>query len=539
VKNARLALPGGWQAWACLAFALLLLNASLTFANVWPTAKIRWQNALSIELAVGVLLMATRRPARTSRLSPAIPAIWLLLVLGHYLDVTAPGLYGRDFNLYWDAPHLGNVFAMLAEAAPTWLLVAAAVGVFIGIVTAYAISRVAWLWIADAMARRQLRRALAASAATVLAVFLFQQLTRGDTRPLFAEPVTAEYLYQARSIAAMVGPGAVAPQLDASPDALMQVPNGLGGADVLLIFVESYGAVAFDSPALTTALTASRAAFEAAVHDTGRQLVSAYVESPTFGGSSWLAHLSLMSGIAVRDPYSYQALMAEQRPTLSTTFSRAGYRSIALMPGMRQAWPEGAFYHYDAIYGRDDLTYIGPRFGWWSIPDQYSLAKLDALTGAATARAPLFVVFPTSTTHAPFGPVAPYQPDWSKVLTPDAYDPAEVQRILARPPDLANLAADYAHAMSYEFTTFAGYVRRRAADKFVMILIGDHQPPAVVSGRNAPWTVPVHIVTQDPRIIDRLLSHGFRPGLTPSRPSIGEMHELVPMMIAAFSARTE
>src|SRR5690606_20255830 len=121
-------------------------------------------------------------------------------------------------------------------------------------------------------------------------------------------------------------------------------PSGLGGADVLLVFVESYGAVTFDSPSLASTLAPSRRDFEAAVEETGRRVVSAFVESPTFGGSSWLAHLTLLSGVPVRDQYSYQSLMTQPRDTLVTTFSRAGYRTVALMPGMRQAWPEGAFY---------------------------------------------------------------------------------------------------------------------------------------------------------------------------------------------------
>ena len=41
-----------------LAAALLLLNASLTFGNVWPTPKIRWEPSVSVELAVCVLLLA-------------------------------------------------------------------------------------------------------------------------------------------------------------------------------------------------------------------------------------------------------------------------------------------------------------------------------------------------------------------------------------------------------------------------------------------------------------------------------------------------
>ncbi len=37
--------------------------------------------------------------------------------------------------------------------------------------------------------------------------------------------------------------------------------------------------------------------------------------------------------------------------------------------------------------------------------------------------------------------------------------------------------------MAYEFTSFAGYVRQHAGDDLVLILIGDHQPVAAVSGR--------------------------------------------------------
>ena len=93
--------------------------------------------------------------------------------------------------------------------------------------------------------------------------------------------------------------------------------------------------------------------------ETDREVVTAYVESPTFGASSWLAHLSLISGVEVRDQFAYTSLMASKRETMITNFARRGYRTVALMPGMRQAWPEGAFYRYDQIYGRDLLEYRG------------------------------------------------------------------------------------------------------------------------------------------------------------------------------------
>ena len=136
------------------------------------------------------------------------------------------------------------------------------------------------------------------------------------------------------------------------------------GTDVLVFFLESYGAVTFERPALATPLASRRAALESTIRELGSEIVSAYFQSPTFGGSSWLAHLSLISGVEVRDQYAYTSLLASRRETIISNFARRGYRTVALMPGMRQAWPEGAFYHYDQIYGRDLLEYKGPEFGW-------------------------------------------------------------------------------------------------------------------------------------------------------------------------------
>ena len=529
----------GWRIWPALAVSLVVLNASLTFENVWPTLKVRWGSALSLELALCVLLLAIahRWAGRLAR--RALPALWVALVAGHYLDVTAPGLYGREFNLYWDSQHLGNVAAMLARAAPWWLVASIAGAAVLAMGMAHVLASFATGRVAAAMERRGPRLALGSLAGTVIVLFAGQQLW--DRFPIdvaFADPVTPAYVRQARFVLATIGPGAVAPPLGPSP-AFDADLRGLGGADVLLIFVESYGAVTYETPAISAALAESRADFEAAIRETGRGVVSAYVESPTFGGSSWLAHLSLMSGVEVRDQYAYTSLMASRRETIVTNFARRGYRTVALMPGMRQPWPEGAFYGFDVIYGRELLEYEGPQFGWWGIPDQYALAKLDALERDRPSRPPLFVVFPTSTTHAPYGPVAPYQPDWSRVLTKDAYDEADVERAMAASPDLTNLRPSYARAMAYEYVSLAGYLREQADDR-TMIVIGDHQPPAAVSGTKAPWRVPVHVIGPGigPRrqVLHRLLEHGFRPGLEPRLPSLGAMHVLVPMLLNAFDA---
>jgi len=528
-----------WLLWPLTAAALVILNASLTFENIWPTPKIRWANAVSVELAALVAIMAiTHRSARQAS-RWLLPFMWVVLVVGHYLDVTAPGLYGREFNLYWDSQHLGNVTAMLARAAPTWLILLAAGALVVSIWVLAVISRLALGQVAAAVQHTRTRQVLAGVATALMVIFgIQQQLTQPAAAVYFADPVTPAYLRQVRYVLAMMGPGAVAPRLDPSPD-LHSNLSALEGADVFLVFVESYGAGAYETPAIADGLVESRADLATAVNETDREVVTAYVESPTFGGSSWLAHLSLISGVQVRDQYAYTSLMASSRETIVTNFSRRGYRTVALMPGMRQAWPEGAFYRFDQIYGRDALAYKGPEFGWWSIPDQYALAKIDALERNRLTRPPLFIVFPTSTTHAPFGPVAPYQPDWLRVLEKDAFDPADVARSMAMRPDLTNLRPSYVHALGYEYRTLAGYLRQHPRDSMVLIAIGDHQPPAAVSGRGAPWSVPVHVFGRPGPVLDRLVARGFREGLVPHRPSLAPMSALTAMLLDAFGAPSD
>jgi phosphoglycerol transferase MdoB-like AlkP superfamily enzyme len=515
--------------------ALFVLNASLAFGNVWPSPRIRWINAFSVEVAACVLLLAVVLRTKQHIHRGALAVVWLVLVIGHYVDVTAPGLYGRDFNIYWDSRHLVNVAAMLTRDVPRSTLLLVAGGTIAGLAAAWAVVWICLGCLAAAMRDKYLRPVFGVAATIVVALFAGQRLSAAfPTRVPFADPVLGSFARQARYVAGMVGPNRMAPALGASPVLNIQLEE-LRRADVLLIFLESYGAVTFDNPEFSSTLAKSRELLASEISAAGRRVVSAYVESPTFGGSSWLAHLSLLSGVEVRDEYANVSLMAQNRKTLVTTFALNGYRTVALMPGIRQEWPEGAFYRFDAIYNFDAMEYQGPKFGWWSIPDQYTLAKLDAAELHAGTRAPVFVVFPTATTHAPFGPVAPYQPDWSRMLTPAPYDKSDLERALAATPSLTNLAPSYLRAMSYEFESLAGYVRQHAKDNQVVIIIGDHQPAAAVSGRNARWDVPVHVIAGDSKMMDQLLNDGFSEGLNPRRPALGKMHTLVPMFLNAFT----
>ncbi len=542
------------------AVALFFLDASVTFDNIWPTPAIRWHGRLSLELAACVLLVSLvsgREGLPRSSHVRWLSVLWTALVLGRYAEVTAPALYGRDINLYWDIRFIPDVVAMATRVAPSWLIVASMAAAVSVLALLYVLVRSAWRTIVAALqepprgspiagsgsnaraatcglrSRITLRRAvIAVSFAALIACAGGRLAAHSSEASIVARPVTVTYARQVRFVVQAISrasPVAGSPAMDSDL-------SRVHGADVLLVFVESYGAVSFERSDIARPLAAVRRKLETVARSPERDLVSAYVESPTFGGSSWLAHLSLMSGVEVRDPDTNARLMTEHRDTLVRLFSRRGFRTIALMPGLRQRWPEGAFYGFDEIYGADRLAYHGPEFGWFAIPDQYSLERLDTLERNRSPRPPLFVFFPTLTTHFPFNPTPPYQPDWRRVATARPFDGPEIVRAYAREPDWTNFVPGYVDAMSYELEMLAGYLQRNVTRDFVMIVLGDHQPPALVTGEGATWNVPVHVIATRTPVLDRLLARGFRRGLTPQPPAIARMHALLPILLEAFGS---
>src|SRR5262249_48062797 len=242
-------------------------------------------------------------------------------------------------------------------------------------------------------------------------------------------------------------------------------------------------------------------------------------------------------GVEVRDPATNARLMTERRETIVTNFRRRGFRSVALMPGLRQRWPEGSFYGFDDVYGAARLDYGGPEFGWFAIPDQFSLARFDALEVDRASRPNLFVFYPTISTHFPFIPTPPYQSDWSRMFDAHPYDGPAIVRAYAQQPDWTHFAPGYVEAVSYTYVTLAGYLRKHASRDFVLVVVGDHQPAAAVSGEGASWSVPVHVVAGRAAILDALTARGFHKGLVPVRPVLCRMHELAQILLAAFSDR--
>ena len=506
--------------------AVAALDVALTFENAWPTPWPRPAAALSVEVVALVGLMAVAAGAgwlgRTMRLVASGAVAVLIFV--RYGTVTSGGLFGRPIDLYWDLRHVPGVAASLIDAWAPWQWVAAVLGLAALLASVGAAVYLAVGAVAGALARPAARRAAMALSVAGLAAFALAPAP-------FATPVTPAVARQAALVvtnatgANVTGADARAAAVDGLALATPSPTPGPtpGGADVFVIFVESYGATVFDDPGRRAAVAPAIAALASDLADAGWQAASATVTSPTFASTSWLAHATLLSGQRVATQGAYAAWLAGAPPTLARRFRAAGYRAVALMPGLKRPWPAGAAMGFDAIHDAAALDYPGPDYGWWAIPDQYALAWLSARELKAPGRPPLFVFYPTIMSHAPFAPVPRYAPDWTLADRLDAPGPAT-------PRDFAD---DYARAIDYELRLLGGFLARQAPRDALVIALGDHQPPAVVSGPGARWDVPVHAFSRSAAVLDGFVAAGFVPGLAPETRPIGGMAALTPLLLAA------
>lgn len=526
--------------------ALLLLNQLLAFTNWWPTPAVRPDHRLAPEFVWlwVILLLLVRHYGRLPK--PWLGGLslgYLLLVFGRYIDTTAPALFGRDINLYWDGAQIPRFLWVAAQDSSWWASLAMVTGVALACfglyrIVQWGIDRSAALAAPYALAHRWTGWLTGAAVVLVMANHAGLQATW----PVVSKPVVPTYWRQAQLLHAAVSPtrrDQILPPSAALNAALARPAGealaGLAGRDVYLIVLESYGMVAYDHPRAVRTLGPARDRFAADLAAAGQQVVSAVLRAPTFGGASDLSHLSLLSGLDLSDPLRHDVLLTSDRPTLNTLFRAHGYETFGFYPSLYWDWPERRFYAYERVVDGPMLDYPGPALGPWAIPDQYAAARFEQKFPRTAGVPPRFVFFPTITSHFPFSPKPPYQPDWTRLLGDAPYEAADIRQALAETVDWLDMLPGYVGMIDYTYQWLGGYLRQPAAREAIYILVGDHQPTANVSGEGASWDVPVHIVSADGNLLQRFVALGFTPGLTPQRSVLGGLHDLTAMLLQVFA----
>lgn len=457
-------------------------------------------------------------PGRARRVAALLlgAALGVLAVL-KALNMGFREVLGRRFNPVLDWSLLGDGYNYLVETAGRAAAAGAAIGVALLSIAAVLVIALAVRHLADVTARhhRPARRVVAALVPVwaVLALFsahTFPGLPRSsDNAAVLARTTMGQV------------PSALADRAEfaelARTDAFRDVPadrilGGLAGHDVIFGVVESYGRTALEDEPAASIVTPALAANERLLTEAGFATRSAFLTSSTYGGSSWLAHATFQSGIWINNPTRYRQLVSGDRLTLTKAFQNAGWDTVGMEPGNTKAWPEGDFYGYDRVWDSRNLGYEGPRIGWSRVPDQFTLGAFQKFVYENRQR-PVMAEITLTTSHSPW-PVAPDTVAWDALGDGSFYTPmAEANK--QSPASDAPIRERYAKTINYSIDNLLSWARTYGGDDLVLVLFGDHQPNAKVSGAGAGHDVPISIVAKDPAVFDKITGWNWQEGLTP------------------------
>ncbi|MFD3501853.1 sulfatase [Streptomyces sp. NPDC058676] len=302
---------------------------------------------------------------------------------------------------------------------------------------------------------------------------------------------------------------------DTPPDQLL---TGLRGKDVLFTFVESYGRVAIDDPAMAPEMDATLAEGTSRLKAAGFDSRSGWLRSPVAGAGSWLAHSTFLSGLWIKNQQRYLSLTTGDRATLTSYFQKTGaWRTVGIVPGVRKAWPEGKYFGLDNIYDSTHLGYQGPYFSWTPVPDQFSLEAFQRLEHGRKNRDPIMAEIILASSHNPWSPIA-HTIDWDDLgdgtvfhqIKKEGTNPTEVWKSRER------VRTEYRKAVQYSVDSLTQWLERYGDENTVLVFLGDHQPVPTVTGGSASKDVPITIVAKDPKVLDRISDWGWTDGLKPA-----------------------
>jgi hypothetical protein len=499
---------------------LLALTLPSRLEDVAPGAFVRLPVEAIVYLAI-VLALPSRLVRLRTTLAVAAGFVLGLTAVFKVLDMGFLEALNRPFDPLIDWRYLGSLVETVrgSTGGPLGFLLLVLAGVLVVallVVLPLSLLRVTRV---AAWHRGLMLRAVAVLAALWVALSMLD--VRTDAGPVASREVAAYVSGQVTRV-----PSELRDRREfaraAETDPMRRVPaadllTGLQGKDVLFVFVESFGRVAVDGSSFAPGVTEVLDSGTRELRRKGFASQSAYLTSPTYGALSWLAHSTLQSGLWVDSQQRYDHLVTSPRLTLSRLFGRAGWRTVAVIPANNRDWPQGAFYHFDHVYDSRNVGYQGPRFGYPTMPDQYTLDAFHRLELATTHRRPVMAQINLITSHAPWSRTPRMIPP-SAVGDGSVYDgmPEQLPSETDIWPSSERVRAAYGHAIEYSLEAVLSFMTTYGDENLVVVMLGDHQPATIVSGQDAGRDVPIAVAARDPAVLDRISGWGWTDGLRPA-----------------------
>ena len=524
---------------------LNLLFAALVLVNL------PYMPVLAVEAVVlAGVFMYLEQPGLRRMLAYSVGTVYALLVLCGLADVLIRQSLGRPLNLYLDielagasvnllTTNLGAVLAYLALTA--FAALACALAVLVGrLLLVFGHRRGPGYSVPG--------KAVAGTGVVALLLLVTPSPLGGKLAGVTLVSFAADQTE--RAVVAHEATRAFERRLETATHGYsgqVRAVDRLGNADVILGFIESYGISTLLDDRYSPLISGRLGIMQKALDEAGLHVVSGRLRSPVQGGQSWLAHATLLSGQWIESQLHYDTLLASDHPTLVDDFRATGHDTIAVMPGITMAWPEGRQFGYNRIHDSDTMDYEGPALNWVTMPDQYTWSWFQSQVRIPASK-PLFAELALISSHAPWVPILPVLDDWNSIGVGEIFNQwqnaGEAPASLWRDPD--RVRDHYVRAIDYALNVATEYAVRHADDNTLLIILGDHQPAPLVTGEGASRDVPVHIISGNPELLEPFIESAasekpglpwFRAGTLPAMNSADvNMDALRPFLHLHFSS---
>jgi hypothetical protein len=310
----------------------------------------------------------------------------------------------------------------------------------------------------------------------------------------------------------------------------------LHGQDVYVFLIESYGQSVLDRPELFGRVEPEYRRYEGELSAAGFQIASRVLDSPVYGGRSWLAQATLLSGVPIRDQLQLEQLREVQPRTIPQLFTAAGYRSVLIQPGTVRGTFERDWLHFEQRYVARDLDYQGPRFGWATMPDQFVLDAVGRRELSVARERPLFLCYALVSSHVRWSDLPPVVENWSTLGDGSLFNQLPSRHYDTSWLSLSGARTAYADAIVYDLAVLRRYLEEFVPGEALVLILGDHQPHTDITRKQPSPGVPVHVLSRSRSSVASFLARGYTPGMVASEalPHPG-LDSLLPELVADFS----
>ncbi len=474
--------------------------------------RLSWLQSLCVAWPVHVLVAVLLLGVRVFRLGDGVARVF----------------QSRPGNLFLDAEMVPELARLLHSTLPTWQLALAILGVVLVVPLL--------LWGAFTASRASARFLAEPKRGVVFWSITGAQLLISPLTPKLQNPDRYLGAFAASVVPEVRGDFAaflLARQLEGTRHIRLRkarerldTSSGdlalLDRANVFMFIVESYGVELLENAEMREYLEPEYGAFEKTMKENGYSVASRILDSPTIGGYSWLAHMTLGTGVRIANQGEFKYVYKARPKTMMHYFSEAGYRTVTAEPATQRAFPGKDFYGFRVRFHYDQLNYKGPKFSWSPMPDQYVIDTIHRRV-VSRYKAPLFIKYAFGSSHGPWNVQPPVIVDWSQIGDGSIYDEIPKATYPTSWTDLSRATKPYVRSISYTLDVIRRYLGEFIKDDALIIIFGDHQPTGQITNNSRDSGVPFHVISRNPAFIRKFIQRGYVPGLRadPHAPRLG------------------